>query len=149
MAHFRSSVSIDAPRNVVWAAVADVRRHSDWMADAAEIRLTSTQMTGVGTTFECETRVGPLRTLDRMAVTDWEEGRVMGVEHHGLVTGVGRFRLDAQSAGGPTFIWEEDLSFPWWLGGRATAALARPLLALIRRRNLRRLAAKFEEGSTR
>ena len=60
MAHFRSSVSIDAPRNVVWAAVADVRRHSDWMADAAEIRLTSTQVTAVGTTFECETRVGPL-----------------------------------------------------------------------------------------
>ena len=149
MAHFRSSVSIDAPRNVVWAAVADVRRHSDWMADAAEIRLTSTQMTGVGTTFECETRVGPLRTLDRMAVTDWEEGRLMGVEHRGLVTGVGRFRLEDQSDGGTTFIWEEDLSFPWWLGGRATAALARPLLALIWRRNLRRLAAMFEGGSTR
>ena len=149
MAHFRSSVSIGAPRHVVWEAVADVRRHSDWMADAAEIRLTSAQTTGVGTTFECETRVGPLRTLDRMAVTDWEEGRLMGVEHRGLVTGVGRFRLEDQSDGGTTFIWEEDLSFPWWLGGRATAALARPLLALIWRRNLRRLAAMFEGGSTR
>ena len=149
MAHVRSSVSIGAPRHVVWEAVADVRRHSDWMADAAEIRLTSAQATGVGTTFECETRVGPLRTLDRMAVTDWEEGRLMGVEHRGLVTGVGRFRLEDQSDGGTTFIWEEDLSFPWWLGGRATAALARPLLALIWRRNLRRLAAMFEEGSTR
>ena len=149
MAHFRSSVSIGAPRHVVWEAVADVRRHSDWMADANEIRLTSAQATGVGTTFECETRVGPLRTLDRMAVTDWEEGRLMGVEHRGLVTGVGRFRLEDQSDGGTTFIWEEDLSFPWWLGGRATAALARPLLALIWRRNLRRLAAMFEEGSTR
>jgi hypothetical protein len=73
----------------------------------------------------------------------------MGVEHHGLITGVGRFRLEDQSHGGTTFIWEEDLSFPWWLGGRATAALARPLLALIWRRNLRRLAAMFEEGSTR
>ena len=149
MAHVRSSVSIGAPRHVVWEAVADVRRHSDWMADAAEIRLTSVQATGVGTTFECETRVGPLRTLDRMAVTDWEEGRLMGVEHRGLVTGVGRFRLEDQSDGGTTFIWEEDLSFPWWLGGRATAALARPLLALIWRRNLRRLAGMFEEGSTR
>ena len=149
MAHFRSSVSIGAPRNVVWEAVADVRRHSDWMADAAEIRLTSAQTTGVGTTFECETRVGPLRTLDRMAITDWEEGRVMGVEHHGLVTGVGTFRLEDQSHGGATFIWEAALSVPWWVGGRAPAALARPLLALIWRRNLRRLAATFEEGPTR
>ena len=73
----------------------------------------------------------------------------MGVEHHGLVTGVGSFRLEDQSDGGTTFIWEEDLSFPRWLGGRATAALARPLLALIWRRNLRRLAAMFEGGSTR
>ena len=147
MVNFSSSVSIDAPRNVVWEAVEDVRQHSDWMADAAKIRLTSTQVTGVGTTFECETRVGPLRTLDRMAITEWEEGRLMGVEHRGLVTGVGRFRLENQSDGGTTFTWEEDLYFPWWLGGRAIAARARPLLALIWRRNLQRLASRFEEGS--
>ena len=147
MAHFSSSVSIDAPRNVVWEAVADVRRHSDWMADAAEIRLTSVQATGVGTTFECETRVGPLRTLDQMAITDWEEGRLMGVEHRGLISGVGRFRLEDQSDGGTTFIWDEDLSFPGWLGGRATAALARPVLALVWRQNLQRLAGMFKEGS--
>ncbi len=147
MVHFSSSVSIDAPRNVVWEAVADVRRHSDWMADAAEIRLTSMQATGVGTTFECETRVGPLRTLDRMAVTDWEEGRLMGVEHRGLISGVGRFRLEDQSDGWTRLIWDEYLSFPWWLGGRATAALARPVLALVWRQNLQRLAGMFKEGS--
>ena len=147
MVHFSSSVSIDAPRNVVWEAFADVRRHSDWMADAAEIRLTSMQATGVGTTFECETRVGPLRTLDRMAVTDWEEGRLMGVEHRGLISGVGRFRLEDQSDGGTRLIWDEYLSFPWWLGGRATAALARPVLALVWRQNLQRLAGMFKEGS--
>jgi len=147
MVHFSSSVSINAPRNVVWEAVADVRRHSDWMADAAEIRLTSVQATGVGTTFECETRVGPLRTLDRMAVTDWEEGRLMGVEHRGLISGVGRFRLEDQSDGGTRFIWDEYLSFPWWLGGRTTAALARPVLALVWRQNLQRLADMFKEGS--
>ena len=147
MVHFSSSISINAPRNVVWEAVADVRRHSDWMADAAEIRLTSVQATGVGTTFECETRVGPLRTLDRMAVTDWEEGRLMGVEHRGLISGVGRFRLEDQSDGGTRFIWDEYLSFPWWLGGRTTAALARPVLALVWRQNLQRLADMFKEGS--
>ena len=72
----------------------------------------------------------------------------MGVKHHGLVTGVGRFRLEDQTDGGTTFIWEEDLSFPLWAGGRVTAALARPVLAFIWRRNLRRLASMFEEGPT-
>ena len=146
MAQFTASVNIGFPRKVVWEAVADVRRHSDWMADAAEIRLTSVQASGVGTTFECETRIGPLRTLDRMAVTDWEEGRLMEVEHQGLVTGVGKFRLEDQADGGTTFIWEEDIYFPWWAGGRVTAALARPILALVWQRNLQRLAEMFEES---
>ena len=72
----------------------------------------------------------------------------MGVEHRGLVSGVGRFRLEDQIDGGTTFIWDEDLCFRWWLGGRAAAALARPVLALIWRQNLRRLAGMFKESST-
>ncbi len=144
MTHFTSSVDIHAPRNTVWEAIADVRRHSDWMMDAAEVRLTSEQTSGVGTTFDCETRIGPLRTLDQMAVTEWEEGRLMGVTHHGIVTGIGRFRLEDRNDNETTFTWEEDLSFPWWAGGRLTATLASPILSLIWRRNLQRLAAMIE-----
>ena len=31
--------------------------------------------------------IGPFRTNDRMIVTEWEPGRVMGIEHRGLVHG--------------------------------------------------------------
>ncbi|MDG2428672.1 MAG: SRPBCC family protein [Acidimicrobiales bacterium] len=144
MTHFTSSVEIHAPRDVVWTAIADVRQHSEWMMDAAEINLTSEQTSGVGTTFDCETRVGPIRTLDRMTITEWEEGRLMGVTHRGIVTGVGRFRLEDLSDNATVFIWEEDLSFPWWAGGRVIAVLASPVLGLIWRRNLKRLAAIVE-----
>lgn len=115
------------------------------MADAAGIRITSEQDSGVGTTFDCETRIGPLHTVDRMIVTDWEEGRVMGVVHHGLVTGTGRFTLEDHPQGGTIFSWQEDLKFPWWIGGRLASVLARPLLAFVWRRNLLRLAESFNE----
>ena len=65
------------------------------MADAESITFTGEQHRGVGTRFECRTRIGPFRTNDRMVVTEWEPGRVMGIEHHGLFTGTGRFTLDA------------------------------------------------------
>ena len=71
----------------VWAAVEDVGSHVEWMADAEAIRFTSASTSGVGTTFECDTKVGPLRLTDLMEITRWEPGKAMGVRHVGLVTG--------------------------------------------------------------
>ncbi|MGH9231646.1 MAG: hypothetical protein ACRD07_23490, partial [Acidimicrobiales bacterium] len=58
--------TIDAPRGAVWARLADIADHVQWMADARAIRFTSERRSGVGTTFECETRIGPIRTTDVM-----------------------------------------------------------------------------------
>jgi hypothetical protein len=112
--------------------VRDIESHVEWMADAESIRITSP------TTFEVATRVGPLRTLDRMEITEWEEGRVIGVRHVGLVTGRGRFTLTPEGDG-TRFTWQEHLQIPWWLGCR----LAEPVLWLVWRRNLRRLRSRF------
>ena len=62
---------IDAPPAAVWRRLADIADHVSWMADAAEIRFTGDRHEGVGTTFECVTRLGPLHTLDVMEVTAW------------------------------------------------------------------------------
>jgi hypothetical protein len=51
------------------------------MADARRITFTSEQTRGVGTSFDCLTRLGPFRTVDRMTVTEWEPGQAMGIEH--------------------------------------------------------------------
>ena len=80
---------------------------------------------------------------DRMTITEWEPERSMGIEHRGLVTGQGRFRL--QGFGDRTrFTWTEQLQFPWWLGGRVGALAAKPVLRHVWRRNLRTLAALVE-----
>jgi hypothetical protein len=142
VARIRVRAVIDAPPGVVWSELSDIASHVEWMADAVAIRFTSDRHQGVGTTFDCVTRVGPLRTVDRMAVTSWVDGREIGVRHEGLVTGEGRFTLRRARRGGTRISWSERLRFPWYVGGPITAVLAKPVLRRIWRGNLRRLAAR-------
>ena len=97
----------------VWAAVEQVDTHVDWMADAEVIRFMTDRTAGVGTRFECVTKVGPIRLTDRMEITEWDPGRAMGVRHTGLVTGTGRFTITPLDGGRRSrFAWEEDLHVP-------------------------------------
>ena len=134
---------VDAPPDRVWADLRHLASHAEWMHDAVAIRFTSRQRQGVGTTFDCDTRVGPFRLTDRMEVTEWDEGRALGIHHVGLVTGEGRFSLRPARRGRTHFVWEERLRFPWWMGGPVGALVARPVLRRIWRRNLRNLQQRF------
>ena len=126
-----------SPRRV-WRAIEDVSSHVRWMEDAVAIRLHDGPTAGVGTTFECDTKVGPFRLLDRMEVTEWKARRAMGIRHAGLVTGSGRFTLRRHRRG-TVFTWEERLRFPVWAGGPLGGAVAKPVLRRVWRRNLANL----------
>ena len=146
MARIRTRIDIDAPPAVVWRAIEDIESHVEWMDDAVAIRLISRRHRGVGTTFECDTKVGPLRLTDRMEITEWKPRRSMGVSHVGLVSGAGRFTLRRRRGGRTRFGWDERLSFPWFLGGPVGATAAAPILKRIWRRNLANLKARVEHG---
>lgn len=143
MARLRVSRVIDATPAQVWADIEDISSHVEWMSEAVDIRFLSRRRAGVGTRFECDTRVGPIRLTDVMEITRWEPARVMGVRHVGVVTGVGEFRLRLARRSRTRFTWAERLRFPWWLGGPAGAVVGARVLAMVWRRNLRRLAARF------
>lgn len=147
MPRIEVATTIDAPPPVVWGQVRDIASHVGWMTDAEEIRFTSPRREGVGTTFECDTRVGPLTLTDEMEVTSWEQDREMGVRHVGVVTGTGRFTLRPGPDATTTFTWEEDLVFPWWLGGRVGGVAGAKVLTQIWKRNLRTLRAGFGSGA--
>jgi hypothetical protein len=140
----RVSTVIDASPRRVWAAVRDIGSHVAWMEDAVAIRFTSRQHEGVGTTFDCDTKVGPFRLTDRMEVTEWSEGRAMGIRHVGLVQGTGRFTVRRARRGRTRFTWDERLRFPWWMGGPAGSLVAAPVLRHIWRRNLVNLKGQIE-----
>ena len=141
--HIRIGTILAASPEAVWADVSQIASHVDWMADAIAIRFTSLTTAGVGTTFECKTKIGPFKLTDVMEITEWEPARVMGVRHSGVVTGTGRFTLEPVAGGGTRFEWGETLAYPIWLGGPVGAFLAAPLLRWVWRRNLTRLAARF------
>ena len=135
----RVCTTIDAPPARVWEVVEVIERHTDWMTDAARITFVTSSSRGAGTEFDCLTRVGPLRLNDRMTVTEWEPGRSMGIAHHGIVTGTGRFTLTRRRRGRTRFCWSERLHFPWWMGGPVGERVAKPLLRRLWRANLGRL----------
>lgn len=146
MAEISVSVELDAPPERVWEVVEPVEDHVDWMADAVAIRFITDQTRGVGTRFECDTKVGPIRLTDHMEITEWDPGRAMGVRHTGIVTGSGVFTLEGIDLDRRTrFTWTEDLRFPWYLGGRLGELIgAKVVMGAIWRRNLKRLKAIVE-----
>lgn len=135
---------IDARPAAVWAAVEDVGSHTDWMADAVAIRFTSDRTTGAGTTFECDTKVGPFRLTDLMEITEWRPRKAMGVRHVGLVTGTGVFTIAKARKGRSRFTWTERLVFPWWMGGSVGGVVGGVIMRQIWKKNLRTLKELIE-----
>jgi hypothetical protein len=149
VSRIRVEATVDASVDRVWRRLADIGDHTSWMADAESITFTSASRSGPGTRFECVTRVGPFRTTDVMEITEWREGRTIGVTHAGVVTGEGRFLLEptgAEAAGGARtrVTWDETLVFPWRVGGPLAGLVVAPVLRRVWRGNLRRLAGLVE-----
>lgn len=146
MSRIRVEASYDGAPAEVWSVLEPIESHVDWMADAEVIRFSTDRTRGVGTRFECVTKVGPIRLTDQMEITEWDPARSMGVHHAGLVTGDGRFTIAPLGGGNRSrFSWEEELTFPWWLAGRVGSAIGGPaVLKRIWQGNLRRLKPLVE-----
>jgi len=146
VARVRISTEIPFERERVWDELSRLEDHADWMLDATAIRFEGSQRRGVGTRFECDTRFGPLRLTDVMEVTEWEYGERIGVRHRGAVSGSGCFTLRDVPGPATRVEWEEQLTFPWWLGAAVGAQLAKPLFAAVWKGNLRRLRDRVGEA---
>jgi hypothetical protein len=135
---------LDAPPEQVWSDIEDIASHVEWMEDAVAIRFLGRARRGVGTRFECDTKIGLFRLTDVMEITSWVPAREMGVRHVGVVTGTGHFALRRASGGRTKLSWTEQLDFPWWMLGPAGALAARPVLRRVWRQNLTNLAARYK-----
>jgi uncharacterized protein YndB with AHSA1/START domain len=138
------SVRINASISETWAALENIESHVHWMKDAESIHFTTAARTGTGTEFVCVTKVGPIRLTDAMSITEWTPGEAMSVHHRGVVKGSGRFTLRALAGDETHFSWDEQLTFPWWLGGPLGERLAHPNLARLWRGNVACLKAMIE-----
>jgi hypothetical protein len=149
MVRVRISTEMPFERGRVWDELARIEDHAEWMLDATAIRFAGDQRRGVGTRFECDTRLGPVRLTDVMEVTEWVHGERIGVRHRGAVSGSGRFTLEDGPGAATRVEWEESLLIPWWLGAALGAQLAKPLFTAIWKSNLRRLRSRVEATQCR
>ena len=137
------SIDIDAPIATVWADLANLDSHVEWMADADSLSYRGDQETGVGTVIEVLTKVGPLKTVDVLTFTVWEPPHTMIATHSGVVKGEGIFRLTDLGNDRTRFTWAEELDMPWYFGGNLFRPVSEPVLRLIWKKNLQRLADRF------
>ncbi len=144
MATIQISTQINVSPEILWEEMRHIDRHVNWMNDAVSISFLSPSTEGVGTSFTCLTKVGPLKTTDIMTITEWEENKTMRVEHVGLVKGTGTFEIDP-SHEGSTITWKESLTFPWWMLGSFGSLFASPILRLIWKKNLQNLKEIVEQ----
>ena len=129
--------------DAVWEYVRRIDSHTEWMADAESITFKGDQTEGVGTAFDCLTKIGPIRLNDVMVITEWAEKQAIGVRHTGLVTGKGQFTLAPAGTDRTEFCWIEELHFPRWMGGPLGDIIGARILEWVWRRNLKTLRSRF------
>lgn len=144
MSSITTSVVIAASQEAVWRELSDLEAHVEWMADAVALDFHSAQRSGVGTSFACLTKVGPFSTTDEMVVTGWNDGISIAVTHRGAFEGHGAFVLSSLDATQTEVRWTEHLRFPWWMAGPIGAAIAKPVLRHIWKKNLTHLRQRVE-----
>ena len=106
------SLVIDAPINIVWAALADWESQGEWMLQTT-VEVTSDIREGVGTSIAAFTGIGKLGIMDHMTVTSWNPPTICDVVHTGaIIKGTGRFELTALSENSTRFDWSEEILAP-------------------------------------
>ncbi|GAA3297199.1 MULTISPECIES: SRPBCC family protein [Dactylosporangium] len=110
MAHFTTSVEVNAPAEQVWAALTDWRNHARW-APLTTVRLTTDRMDGLGAGFVARSGIGPLGFDDPMTVVRWEPPHRCDVDKHGrVIRGKAWFEVVALSGERCRVDWSEDVT---------------------------------------
>ena len=136
---------INASLDEVWSEVSKIENHVNWMKDAETIQFQTERKSGVGTKIKVLTKIGPIKLYDFMTFTKWESKKAIGVDHVGIVTGVGEMQFHEVSKYKTKFRWIETLNFPIYLGGPIGEYFGKPILEFIWKQNLNNLKEIFEK----
>jgi carbon monoxide dehydrogenase subunit G len=127
---------LSAPPSVVWKLLIDWENQGDWMLEATDFVVLTSQREGVGVEAEATVSIGGLTTRDRVRVSAWEPERRLEIVHDGWVSGRGEFQLTPR--GDVTHVlWREELHPPLGAIGALGLLAFRPLMARIFARDLR------------
>jgi carbon monoxide dehydrogenase subunit G len=124
---YRAEIAIDVPTARVWDALLDWEGSSRWMVPPTTVEIMGERTNRPGMRVHAVSRLGPLRLVDHMVVTDWEPEREIRVRHVGWpLRGDGIFRVEPDGTGA-RFVWVEDLVLPLGIVGELAGSLLKPL----------------------
>ena len=108
MARIEAVTHVEAPRQKVWDLLVSWERQAEWMVDARSVEVLTAARTGPGVTIRCRTDILGFVVNDDLSVTEWDDGRVLGMRHEGrLIRGAGAFELSDTRYGTHLSWWEE------------------------------------------
>lgn len=138
----RTSISVAAPIERVWAILADIEGQPAWMHDLKDVEVISAGPIGVGTRATGRVQVFGIGVEDPIEITAFEAPVHFAIRHDGLVKGTGDLRLAVEDDGSTLVTWDETLVPPAlpYLGGLLIAMVFRPIF----QRDLERLAGLAE-----
>jgi hypothetical protein len=126
-----------------WKVLSDWERQASWMSDVAWIRVRGSERRE-GARLDVRTKVLGIPVLtDEVLVTAWQPPHRLAVEHRGLVTGDGEWRLEPFGSG-TRFVWIEWLRLPFGVLGELALRAYGPVQRGMLRRSIRNLKALCE-----
>ena len=139
LSEFRARVTIEASVSQVWRELVNWESQGNWMALT---KVTSSDKgaddSGIGTTIEAFTGVGPFGVLDKMKVTEWQPPTFCRVDHYGkIIKGIGEFEL-IEVGGKTRFDWFEKIEAP-----KLVLLLIKPFILISVNYSLRKFARSF------
>ncbi len=137
-------IDIDADKKTVFTYLSDWDKQSEWILFTT-VRKVSIGPNNDGTLLLAETKVGPLKVVDTMLVSEWSPYEKIVVTHTGrIVLGKGIFEIKENSDHRCTFIWKEVTPIPFGYLGRIGLVIVKPLLKLVFNMSLRKLKKNVE-----
>ena len=150
MVKVRVSEVISVERHLVWSELARIEDHVEWMTDATAIRFLGATRSGVGTRFECDTKVGPIRLTDVMEITEWENAETMRSSAQRGRQRVGPFHPHRRRGAGHARRVGGAAQLSVVVGVDASGRrLAKPVFTALWKGNLRRLGRRITADDTR
>ena len=133
----KMAITINAPIDDVWDAVADIERQPLWMEEMRRVRLTTPGPIGVGTRGEADVRIFLVGIVDAVQVDVYDPPTQFGIRHVGTYTGWGRITLEPIDARRTLVRWDEKLVPP--IFPHLGQLLQKPVMGAIFQADLERL----------
>jgi hypothetical protein len=133
--------TLPAPSQIAWELITDWEHLDEWMLEASDFLITSSQREGVGVEGEASISMAGFRIRDRIRVSGWEEGRCIAIEHLGWVRGVGEMYLTSQGPTTTHLLWREKLWPPLGIAGAVGLTTVKPLMQRTFERDVRILTS--------